>query len=304
VAFATPGTFTVTFTVTDGLGLADPTPDSRVVTVNPVTGGACASNLLTNPSLESGTVGWKGVGATIAQVAGGSAGSFSLRVTGAASTSSFYVEDSPRTVSNTTAGSGYHFSAMVRSDASVGTARIRIMEYLAGVKVGQQDSPGVTLSPNWQKVEVSYTPLNTGSVLYFTVKDNPVAISEVFDVDDLFYCPGAAPALVQQADAWHAEREIEAAGARIKAFVAPNPMVGASVLKFSTTRTGPLHVGIFDITGRRVRMVVDDSQAKAGLHIVPLDDHGDNGSRLESGIYFYRIRSADGLEQGRFLIMN
>ena len=34
VTFSTPGTYTVTFTVTDSLGAADPTPDSRVITVN------------------------------------------------------------------------------------------------------------------------------------------------------------------------------------------------------------------------------------------------------------------------------
>jgi len=33
VTFNTPGTYTVTFTVTDALGLADPTPDARVITV-------------------------------------------------------------------------------------------------------------------------------------------------------------------------------------------------------------------------------------------------------------------------------
>ena len=37
--FATAGTYTVTFTVTDADGLADPTPDSVVVTVNSATGG-------------------------------------------------------------------------------------------------------------------------------------------------------------------------------------------------------------------------------------------------------------------------
>jgi hypothetical protein len=94
------------------------------------------------------------------------------------------------------------------------------------------------------------------------------------------------------------------AGARIKPFVAPNPMTGTSVLKFSTSRPGPLRVAIFDVSGRRVRSLLDDSRSPAGLHILPLDDHGDNGLRLESGMYFYRIRSADGLEQGRFLIMN
>src|SRR5439155_20416235 len=148
--------------------------DSRVVTVNPVPGGACTSNLIVNPSFESGPTGWKSVGATTAQVAGGSAGSFSLRVTGAASTSSFYVENSPRTVSNTTAGAGYHFSAMVRSDASVGTARIRIMEYLAGVELGQLDSPGVTLSQSWQKVVVRYTAGSTRAVRYFAGEEKSV----------------------------------------------------------------------------------------------------------------------------------
>jgi uncharacterized repeat protein (TIGR01451 family) len=34
VTFSTPGTYPVTFTVTDSVGAADPTPDSRVVTVN------------------------------------------------------------------------------------------------------------------------------------------------------------------------------------------------------------------------------------------------------------------------------
>jgi PKD repeat protein len=303
VTFATAGTFTVSFTVTDGLALADPTPDTRTITVNPVSSGGCTANLLPNPGMELGVTGWKGVGGTIAQVAGGSSGSFALRLTGAASTSSFYIEDTPRTVATTTAGHGYYYSAMVRSDASTGTARIRIMEYAAGVKVGQLDSPALTLSTNWQKLEVSYTPVQSGSELYFTVKDSPVAISETFDVDDAVYCPLAAP-LAQPANASPAADEVLAAGSPMKALVAPNPMVGLSQLKFSTTKTGPLRVAIFDVSGRRVRMLADESQARPGLHILTVDDRGDNGARLDSGIYFYRIRSADGLEQGRFLIMN
>src|SRR3990172_5722120 len=51
VTFNTPGTYTVTFTVTDSLGLADPTPDSRVITVT-------AANLLTNGGFEEGQAGW------------------------------------------------------------------------------------------------------------------------------------------------------------------------------------------------------------------------------------------------------
>jgi PKD repeat protein len=43
VTFATAGTYTVTFTVTDSLGLSDATPDSRVITVSPQSGGGGTS---------------------------------------------------------------------------------------------------------------------------------------------------------------------------------------------------------------------------------------------------------------------
>src|SRR6185503_2807713 len=70
---------------------------------------------------------------------------------------------------------------------------IRIMEYVNGVKVAQLDSPPVTLNSSWQRLQFSYTAQGTGSNLYFTVKDSPVAVSETFDVDDLTACGGAPP---------------------------------------------------------------------------------------------------------------
>ena len=88
--FANPGTYTVTFTATDALGLADPTPDSRIITV--YAAGGCPASLLPNPSFETDVTGWKGIGATIARVAGGSSGSFSCRVTSPASTSALGIQ--------------------------------------------------------------------------------------------------------------------------------------------------------------------------------------------------------------------
>ena len=93
------------------------------------------------------------------------------------------------------------------------------------------------------------------------------------------------------------------ATARITPYVAPNPVVGDARLHFSTTRPGALHVAIFDVTGRRVRSVVNGSEWPAGLHVLPMDARSEGGSRLDSGVYFYRIRSVDGVSQGRFLIM-
>jgi hypothetical protein len=85
--------------------------------------------------------------------------------------------------------------------------------------------------------------------------------------------------------------------------VAPNPFVRSATLRFTTTRHGPLTVSIFDLGGRRVRTLMENPEAPAGSHVLPLDDRGDDGARLVSGVYLYRIRSADGITHGRFVLM-
>jgi len=231
----------------------------------------------------------------LSRVAGGSVGGFSCLVTGPASTSSFDIEDSPRSVASPVAGTTYNFSASVRSDASVGKAYIRIMEYVNGVKVAQLDSPQATLSTSWQRLQVSYVATGTGSNLYFTVKDSPVAVSETFNVDDMSACAGASPATITAEDNGVAAAAPEFIAPTVK----PNPVGRQATLTFSTSRFGPLQVELYDVSGRRVRSLISDANAAAGIHALPLD-----GARLGSGVFFYRIRSVDGSSQGRFLIMN
>ena len=74
-------------------------------------------------------------------------------------------------------------------------------------------------------------------------------------------------------------------------------------LTFATSRAGALQVEVYDVGGRRVRMLVNDPNSPAGVHVLRLDDRGDDGARLGSGVFFYRIRSADGSSKGHFLIM-
>jgi PKD repeat protein len=184
VTFSTPGTFTVTFTVTDSLGLADPTPDSRVVTVN----AATTPNLVGNPSFETDTSGWAAYGsATIQRVAGGQDGAFALEVRGPATTSQFGINDSPNWVATTgAAGTRYRFTAWVRSGTSTSLARLRVREYLNGSQVGgATPSASVGLSPAWQMLTVDHVAGAAGSTLDFQVLGVPFAPGEVFQVDNI-----------------------------------------------------------------------------------------------------------------------
>jgi PKD repeat protein len=185
VTFSTPGIYTVTLTVTDSLGAADPTPDTRVILVADAGGGP---NLVRNPSFEADTSGWNAYGgATLQRVAGGQEGAFALQITGPAPAAAFGINDSPNWVATTgAAGTRYRFSAWVRAEASPGRARIRVREYLNGVQVGTTSySPFVPLTPAWQLLTVDYVTQAASSTLDVQVLDYPVAPGEVFQTDNI-----------------------------------------------------------------------------------------------------------------------
>src|SRR6185503_47843 len=173
-----------------------------------------------------------------------------------------------------------------------------IIEYVNGVKVATVDGPAVTLSPNWQRLSGSYTATANGGNLYFTVKDSAVGISETFDVDDMVACAGGTAAIAAETYGM-----TPTPTGTIAPSVRPNPVGRQATLTFSTSRPGPLQIELYDVSGRRVRMLRSEANSPAGIHVVSLDDRGDDGGRLGSGVFYYRIRSADGLSKGTFLIM-
>jgi hypothetical protein len=90
---------------------------------------------------------------------------------------------------------------------------------------------------------------------------------------------------------------------KLGASVAPNPMNPAAVLSFSTTRLGAATVRIFDIHGRRVRTLMDVPALPAGVHELSVDGRGAEGEALASGLYFYRVETAEGVEFGRLTVL-
>jgi PKD repeat protein len=99
------------------------------------------------------------------------------------------------------------------------------------------------------------------------------------------------------------EMDVVASGNALAASVSPNPLNPAGVLTFHTSRAGAVTIAMFDPAGRLVRTILKDSSVDAGYHDATIDGKRDDGSKLPSGVYFYRIDSAEGTAMGRIVLL-
>jgi PKD repeat protein len=262
-------------------------------------------NLARNPSFETDGAFWNSyAGATLERVVGEAHhGTVGMRVTGPAlMNGSFGVNDSPDQVRWTLgAGIHYRYTAWVRSPSSHGTAKLKIREYLisTGAKLGEATSAGVQLSPEWQMLTLDYLTTAANSTLDFQVRDWPIAPSEVFFTDDIairnITAPGAGTGMAK----WYRGEDPVAIAPRL----VPSPIRHSGTLTFLTTEPGGLRVEILDLAGRRMRKLIDERDAPAGLYELTIGPGGGEGPRLQAGVYFYRIEAREGARSGRFVIL-
>jgi hypothetical protein len=89
----------------------------------------------------------------------------------------------------------------------------------------------------------------------------------------------------------------------LAASVTPNPFNPEAKLSFETGKAGALRVRLYDLHGRLVRTLVNEANAAAGSHEYRIDGRADDGTRLPSGTYFFRIEAAEGQSTGRVSIL-
>lgn len=75
----------------------------------------------------------------------------------------------------------------------------------------------------------------------------------------------------------------------------PNPFNPVTEITFAAPRSGQVKLEIFNIIGRKVTTLVDEA-VTAGLKAVVWDGTSDNGSTVASGVYYYRLSTADGID--------
>jgi len=72
----------------------------------------------------------------------------------------------------------------------------------------------------------------------------------------------------------------------------PNPFNVATNIQFSLKISGDVLLTVYDINGRLVKTLIDDSKL-AGKHIVNWDGRNNYGKEAASGTYFYSLKTAD-----------
>jgi len=91
--------------------------------------------------------------------------------------------------------------------------------------------------------------------------------------------------------------------AKVVRRVAPNPMNPETVISLNTTEPGYLRVRVYDLNGRLVRTVMDESNYPAGDHDIRFDGRGTNGQPLSSGRYFLRVETPSAQDSGSLTIL-
>jgi len=73
----------------------------------------------------------------------------------------------------------------------------------------------------------------------------------------------------------------------------PNPFNPSTTIVYEIGEEGPICMEIYNIRGQKVKTLVDGFKV-AGMHRVVWDGRDDNGRRVASGIYQYRLTTRDG----------
>ncbi|MBM3287105.1 MAG: T9SS type A sorting domain-containing protein [Candidatus Eisenbacteria bacterium] len=83
---------------------------------------------------------------------------------------------------------------------------------------------------------------------------------------------------------------------------APNPTRGSTSIRYSLPRKGDVRLQVFDLAGRRVR-VLHDGPAGGGTKVLVWDGTNEQGRAVASGVYFLRLTWRDRSASGRVVLL-
>jgi hypothetical protein len=111
---------------------------------------------------------------------------------------------------------------------------------------------------------------------------------------------------VDRSVTWHGPLVVEPASSSLPLAVAfsparPNPFGATTTFAYTLPSSLPVHVAVFDASGRLVRRLVDAEQA-AGSHSVAWDGSDDLGRRSAVGLYLVVLHAGDVVQKQKVLL--
>ncbi|MHC4479299.1 MAG: FG-GAP-like repeat-containing protein [Planctomycetota bacterium] len=82
----------------------------------------------------------------------------------------------------------------------------------------------------------------------------------------------------------------------------PNPFNSSTTISFSLPEGGQVKLGIYDLTGRMVKILLAD-RIDAGAHSVTWGGKNNAGQAVSSGVYFYKLNSEGYSDTRRMLLL-
>ena len=189
----------------------------------------------------------------------------------------FYLSTDGGTTWSTEDGKiGFNSIKVIRNNILAGTSDgiYRSIDYgLTWTQVGLNDSTGS---------DVGMLSLTPG--LIFAAYGNHYH----GDLPQLFLGPGSNVALAPISELTSVDEPVPTVPDGYALFQNyPNPFNPTTVISYQLSSASEVSVKVYDILGRAVETLVNERQG-AGSHWITFD-----GSRLPSGVYFYRLRAGD-----------
>jgi hypothetical protein len=82
----------------------------------------------------------------------------------------------------------------------------------------------------------------------------------------------------------------------------PNPFNPTTTIQFSLAQEGPVRIKIYDVTGKRVKTLVDRTM-EAGLHTLSWDGTNDEGNPLGSGVYWSQMTAGSHVSNKKMIVL-
>jgi hypothetical protein len=111
--------------------------------------------------------------------------------------------------------------------------------------------------------------------------------------EEIYYKTNKVPTGIEETDM------IPKGDFRLKVY--PNPFHFSTMIRYQIPSTNQVNLSIYNITGRLVQTLVDETQ-KAGVYQIHWDSRAPE-SGVRSGIYFYRLKSGDLISTKKLILL-